>query len=201
MTSPLHGEGPRFKLELNPNGKHQETPGGPIFLTMNTYYDQIAEGYDELHKEEQLKKIAIIQTLLKKHKLLPTENQTLLDVGCGTGISTRCWQAKATGIDPSKKLIEIARLKEDRCTYLIGKAEQLPFPDNSFDIVISITVIHNFSDIEQGLKEIQRVGKNCYVLTFLKKTQHAQAIKKIIYELFHVLEETEEEKDLIFILS
>ena len=46
------------------------------------YYDKIAKGYEELHKEEQLKKIKLIKTILKVN---PTDK--LLDVGCGTGLT------------------------------------------------------------------------------------------------------------------
>ena len=45
------------------------------------YYSSIAKGYDELHKEEQLKKLQIIAKHIKPKGLL-------LDIGAGTGIST-----------------------------------------------------------------------------------------------------------------
>ena len=46
------------------------------------YYDEISEGYEELHKEEQEKKIELIKQHLKVN---PEEK--LLDVGCGTGLT------------------------------------------------------------------------------------------------------------------
>ena len=48
------------------------------------YYDEISEGYEELHKEEQETKIKII-----KDWLAPGFNQKLLDVGCGTGLAAQ----------------------------------------------------------------------------------------------------------------
>jgi ubiquinone/menaquinone biosynthesis C-methylase UbiE len=162
---------------------------------MDNYYDQISEGYEELHKEEQLKKIELI----KKHLNLNPEDK-LLDVGCGTGLTTEPWQCKRYGVDPAKKLLVRAK-KQDEIEYKLAPAENIPYKDNFFDIVISITAIQNFQDIEKGLKEIKRVGKDKFILTFLKKSSKAEMIKKLINKLFKVKEVIEQEKDLIFFCS
>ena len=54
-----------------------------MFFIKMTYYDDISSGYEELHKEEQLKKVSSI----KKH-LKVNSSDKLLDVGCGTGLMT-----------------------------------------------------------------------------------------------------------------
>lgn len=156
------------------------------------YYDSISSGYEELHKEEQLKKIEIIKNFLK-----PNKTDKLLDVGCGTGFTTQPWNCKRFGIDPAKKLIEKAHDK-NKIEYRVAKAEDIPYPDNYFDYVISITAIQNFEDIKKGLLEIKRVGKEKFVLSFLKKSLKADKIRELIYDLFHVKHEIIEEKDLIF---
>ncbi len=159
-----------------------------------TYYDEISEGYEELHKEEQLKKVKLIEKYLK-----PNPKDKLLDVGCGTGLTTEPWQCKRYGIDPAPKLLARAR-QQNEIEYKLAPAEKIPYPDNFFDIVISITAIQNFQDIEKGLSEIKRVGKNRFVLSFLKKSSKADMIRKMIEEMFDVKEVIEEEKDLIFIV-
>jgi ubiquinone/menaquinone biosynthesis C-methylase UbiE len=164
-------------------------------MDIMNYYDEIAKGYEELHGEEQEKKIAII-----KQKLTISPEDKLLDVGCGTGLTTRPWQCKRFGIDPSKKLLEKAKQKDTEGIYKLAPAEKIPFEDNFFDIVISITAIQNFEDIEKGLKEIKRVGKNRFVLTFLKKSQKRDVIEKMINALFGVKEKIEEEKDIILFI-
>ena len=159
-----------------------------------TYYDDISEGYEELHGEEQLKKIELI-----KKYFHPKKTDKLLDVGCGTGLTTEPWDCIRHGIDPAKKLITRARQKE-KIEYKIAPAENIPYQDNYFDHVISITAIQNFHDVEQGLKEIKRVGKNSFVLTALKKSSEIDNIKKLIYTLFDVMKDIEEKKDIMFII-
>ena len=124
----------------------------------------------------------------------------LLDVGCGTGITSQFseYDCFVVGADPSIKLLQKAEkngLKDRVC----AEAENLPFKDHSFDIVISITAIQNFHDIEKGLKEIRRVGKDRFVLSFLKRSPKKDIITKNIKKLFKVVKEIEEEKDIIFI--
>lgn len=157
-----------------------------------SYYDKISQGYEELHKEEQLKKVELI----KKHlKLNP--NDKLLDVGCGTGLTTELWKCKRYGVDPAPKLLARAR-KKDEIEYKLALAESIPYPNNFFDIVISITAIQNFQDVEKGLKEIKRVGKGKFVLSFLKKSNKKEKIINEIHKLFKVNNVIEEDKDMIY---
>lgn len=158
------------------------------------YYDEISGGYEELHKEEQLKKVELIK---KKLKLEPGDK--LLDVGCGTGLTTEPWNCKRYGVDPAPKLLERARKREE-IEYKLAPAEKIPYPDDFFDVVISITAVQNFKDIELGLKEIKRVGKKKFVLSFLKKSNKKDFIEEKIKELFNVKEIVEEEKDIIYFI-
>ncbi len=159
------------------------------------YYDIIARSYEELYKEEQLKKIKII----KKHlKVKP--NYKLLDVGCGIGISTEPWRCKRYGIDTSKELLRRAK-KKNQIKYKLAPAEAIPYPNNFFDIVISVTSIQNFKDIEKALREIKRVGKNKFVLTILKKSPKWESVDKLIRRYFRVNKIIEEKKDFIYFCS
>lgn len=167
---------------------------------MDNYYNQIAEGYDELYQKEQLQKLNEISKLLKKHKIKIKEDFSLLDVGCGTGISTEYFKCNTKGIDPSEKLIQIAKDKR-RVDCYVAPAENIPFQANEFDFVVSLTAIQNFDDINKGLDEIKRVGKNYFILTFLKKSEKANIIQKLIEEKFKIIEKIESEKDFIYILN
>lgn len=161
------------------------------------FYDDMAEGYDELHFAEQLQKMTAIIADIGQD--IPKKNEKLLDVGCGTGISTSVWNCECTGIDPSEELIKIAQKKFPRKKFVVGRAEELPFPDKSFDVVISITSIHNFSDIKKGINEMKRVCKGRAVFSVLRKSQKAEEIEKLIIINFRIKRIIMEEKDLIFI--
>jgi len=161
---------------------------------MMKYYDSIAEGYEELHKEEQLRKIKLIKKFLK-----PNIKDKLLDVGCGTGLTTSPWKCKRYGIDPSKKLLEKARKKHPNIKFKLASAEKIPFKNNFFDVVISVTALQNFTNIEKSLGEIKRVGKNKFILTFLKKSAKRKKLDWLIKKHFKIKEIIKEEKDLIYI--
>lgn len=152
------------------------------------YYDTISKGYNELHKEEQLKKLAIIKNNVKISK-----NTKILDIGCGTGISSE-FDCFVVGIDPSIEL-----LKQNKNNgKLLGIAEALPFKDNSFDYIISVTAIHNFENINKSLNEMKRVGKDRFIFSILKKSKKFDSIKRMINDNLKVERVILEDKDAIF---
>jgi ubiquinone/menaquinone biosynthesis C-methylase UbiE len=157
------------------------------------YYNSIAKGYNELHGEEQGKKMEIIRKRLDIKK-----SDKLLDVGCGTGLSSG-FECECYGIDPSSKLLEQNPLPSERKR--VAKAEKIPYPDRFFDAVVCVSAVHNFDDIEKGLKEMKRVGKQKFVITALKKSPKKDMIISLIRSSFKVNQEIEGEKDIIFFLS
>lgn len=170
-------------------------------IIMN-YYNEIAEGYEELHKEEQLKKLDIINSLLKEENIEVSPDARLLDVGCGTGISTRFWdfaKCERIGIDPAEKLIEMAQMKDLYGQYFVESAEEISFEDELFDFVTCITAIHNFKNLDLGLEEIKRVGKDIFIFSVLKKAVNFENIMANIRNNFSIIKEHDEEKDKIII--
>jgi len=161
-------------------------------MNIMNYYNEISEGYEELHREEQLKKLELIADYLR-----PKKTDFLLDVGCGTGITTERWGCVKTGADPAIKLLKKTK---KGVFYINAEAEHLPFKDKSFDIVISITAIQNFHNVKKGIEEIKRVGKKRFVLSVLKKSERIGKIKGIIERNFKVKKIIEEDKDFIFII-
>ncbi len=92
--------------------------------------------------------------------------KTVLDAACGSGYGTKMLAGTAenvTGIDISKEAIEYAGMlyKADNISYVIGTVSDLPFPDMSFDVVVSFETIEHIDRDTQilFLDEIKRVIK------------------------------------------
>ncbi|TAK57397.1 MAG: methyltransferase domain-containing protein [Dehalococcoidia bacterium] len=97
--------------------------------------------------------------------------QSVLDVGCGTGSLTLAAKVAAGtsgdvhGIDPAPEMIGVSRKKAARkrvdIDFRVGVIEQLPFPDASFDVVLSSLMLHHLPDDlkRRGLAEAARVLK------------------------------------------
>jgi ubiquinone/menaquinone biosynthesis C-methylase UbiE len=164
----------------------------------NDYYDGIADGYNELYGTEQQEKIAFIKT----HLPSSWKPIRLLDIGCGTGISTAAFEAKETvGIDPSSRLLEIARKTYPSISFFEGVAESLPFKDHTFDTIISLTAAQNFSDPKQALSEMARVGGNHYIITFLKTSAIADTLREKVKTRWPSAHIIEHKKDIIVIIE
>lgn len=86
----------------------------------------------------------------------------VLDVACGTGdmvLELLKQGCSVTGVDLSEEMMAIARRKVESGKWRVADAEQLPFPDESFDAVTCAFGVRNFVHLEQGLHEMLRVLK------------------------------------------
>ena len=92
----------------------------------------------------------------------------VLDVGCGPGhLANRLAREhglELTGLDLDPAMIERARANAERAviverrpTFVVGGVAALPFPDASFDLVVSTLSMHHWADATAGQAEIGRV--------------------------------------------
>ena len=93
------------------------------------------------------------------------DGEKVLDLGCGNGRLYELFKEKFVdyyGVDNSDKMIEIAKSRYPKIKFQVADALNLPFPENFFDKVISIAVLHHIPSEEfrlQFLNEIKRVLK------------------------------------------
>lgn len=86
-------------------------------------------------------------------------NPKFLDVGCGTGANLEMLSqfGTAEGVDVSDDALEFCRRKG--LNVHKGLAEELPFPDETYDVVTALDVVEHLDDDVAGLKEMFRVLK------------------------------------------
>lgn len=91
------------------------------------------------------------------------KGDSVLDVGCNAGARLeqlrREFGTIGTGIDYSPKTVALGAQAFPELKLLVGDAEQLPFPDQSFDAVISFETFEHLPDPEAALCEMARVLK------------------------------------------
>lgn len=94
----------------------------------------------------------------------------LLEIGSGPGLLGVVWTGEYTGIEPDKTILAagnlIAKSNHAKARYVLGVGENLPFPDNTFDLVASFQVLEHVRDTQQVLKEAVRVLKPGGMLVF-----------------------------------
>lgn len=146
------------------------------------YYNGISEGYNELYLEEQLDKYNFIKDSI------PAAERTL-DLGCGTGKITKKLKAKIiVGADISFEMIKKAEIKNK----IVCSAENLPFKNKSFDLVLSLTMLQDIEDKKRAVNEIKRVCGKSFIVSILKKNRTMEEISNLFGGKVKILEQ---EKD------
>lgn len=137
------------------------------------YYDHISRGYEGLYREEQEEKWEVLKDYVD------VRGKKVLEVGCGTGIITEKLQGakELTAVDRSRKMIEVAKEKGINAKFLVADAMELPFKDDEFDLVVSVTMLQDLEDPLKAVEEMKRVGKKV-VFTCLAKGERVKLIRE-----------------------
>jgi len=110
------------------------------------------------------------QMTIKLAQLMPGDN--VLEIGCGTGTLTLTAKAQVgpsgevAGIDIAPEMVAVASKKARRkhvdVSFQVGSIENIPFPENCFDVVLcSFMIFHMPEDLRRrGFREIYRVLKS-----------------------------------------
>jgi ubiquinone/menaquinone biosynthesis C-methylase UbiE len=165
-------------------------------------FNSIAPVYGLFYKVQKRRFAEVIEGV--ENELDLSSFETIIDIGCGTGALCSVLNEKGlsvTGIDPAKKMLEIARNKKenkDICLIQADVLEGLPFEDNSFDIAIASYVAHGLKVEERKrmYAEMSRVT-NQWVVIYDYNDQRSLLITIIEWleggDYFHFIRNAEPE--------
>jgi SAM-dependent methyltransferase len=93
-----------------------------------------------------------------------TDGELVLDIGCGPGALTSqlvgvVGAENVSAVDPSESFIAAYRERYPKVDAHVAGAEQLPFQDATFDVVIAQLVVHFMKDPLRGVSEMRRVTR------------------------------------------
>jgi len=135
-------------------------------------FDFLNYGYAPIHSEEER---LVLDEQDEIHRLsiqlyhhvataVPIRDKKVLEVGCGRGGGSayimRYLQPKGVvGVDLSRKNIQLCRRRHhmEGLAFQEGDAENLPFDDHQFDVVINVESSHAYPSMEKFLREVYRV--------------------------------------------
>jgi ubiquinone/menaquinone biosynthesis C-methylase UbiE len=119
-----------------------------------------ANAYDPWYAERLGAAVDRLQKALVMRLARPRPGEHALDVGTGTGNYACALAARGlrvTGLDPSEAMLAVARSKPQPVSWQQGAAEDLPYQEGSFDLVVSVTALEFMADPGRALAELFRV--------------------------------------------
>ncbi len=129
--------------------------------------------YEQWREEERTRAGFDREMLLFRRMVRPNFGDTLLDVGCGTGLRLLTFREmglRVIGVDPSPSMLEVAERNVGRQAELHrAGAEDLPFDDNAFNHACVIHTLEFTEDPALALEEIFRVTKDRVFIGILNR--------------------------------
>ena len=125
-------------------------------MNSETKYNKIGDEYNSTRFADEFLTEKIFEFLNS------SANEKNLDIGCGTGNYTIALANKGLnfiGVEPSTKMLEIAKSKSEKIDWKIGSAENIPAENESIENVIATLTIHHWTDLNKAMKEIYRILK------------------------------------------
>lgn len=131
-------------------------------MNVRDQYEKLAPSYDERWRRYVADTLSVLTGSLEL-----TGDEHILDVACGTGELARLLLEEhpglsVAGVDISEKMLEVASEKlaaRSNVRFEQGVAEDLPYGDDGFDLVVTASAFHYFDDPVEALREMRRVSK------------------------------------------
>jgi demethylmenaquinone methyltransferase/2-methoxy-6-polyprenyl-1,4-benzoquinol methylase len=166
-------------------------PGDQRAAKVNALFARIARRYDFLNDLQSFGLHRLWKRRVVRLAQIKSGDRAL-DLCCGTGdisFALARGGAATTGLDFSAQMLEVAaqrqsansKLKIKNLKFIQGDAQQLPFPENSFDIVTVGYGLRNLTSWERGLDEMWRVARPGARLIVLDFGKPANALWRGLY--------------------
>lgn len=141
----------------------------------------LAENYTEASSKNE--QFDLSRKFLREEMQRIPKDSVVLDVGCGSGIDLKSYKElgfkNLFGIDPSQKLLDEAKdLLGDDLPLSLGSFENIPYGDESFDVLVSRHALHYSKDLEKSLIESARVLKKEGKFIVVMSDPQADALEK-----------------------
>lgn len=169
-------------------------------------FDQIAPHYDQNNDIISL----FTHRFIKYHVVnaipeLPVDAK-VLDLCTGTGdivklLKHRFPNAQITGADFSAEMLNIARRKHRGTNFVQADCLELPFADESFDLITMSFGLRNTTDYNRAMSEIKRVLKPNGVFVHLDFGKSAKFVDAIFHQVVKFIAELQEDDSYIYLLE
>ena len=138
-------------------------------------FDDIAPNYDKVNRIVSFGSDKLWrEKAIKKTLSFTNNNPKILDVACGSGDMIEVWKKYTNniiGLDPSKGMLKIAEKRFPEIEFYQGYAQNLPFNDETFDVLSISFGIRNVVEIQNAINEFARVLKRNGILLILEFTK------------------------------
>ena len=129
-----------------------------------SYYENEA---DEVPIFGSVREIGLVENIMH---VLPKSFKTIIDVGCGEGYLLYCLEKKYPqsslfGLDLTNGRIQATKKHVPKAKLLRGDIFELPFPDNTFDVVICSELLEHLTDYPKAISELIRITKKRLIVT------------------------------------
>jgi ubiquinone/menaquinone biosynthesis C-methylase UbiE len=159
----------KFFTAINEEGDPMIGKLGKEIEIQRRYYTDTAACYDQMHGHEASENPQTFNLLCAMLRM--ADAKTVLEVGAGTGrwirrLSEAMPDLSIRGVEPVAALVDQARTKSGVPESAIFQAvgEQLPFRDRSFDVVVSLGILHHVRQPNLIIRELIRVARRAVII-------------------------------------